>query len=330
MKIETASKMLEELFSAKSVYIFPHINVDGDAMGAAAALCLALKNQKIEAAVILEDDIPDNLRFLDSNIDIIDIGSLELSDVKRASSRHISVAVDNAHEDRFPKRKELFNAADVTMAIDHHLTSKPEFDYNYIDSQAAATCQLLYRLFCNADIEIDPAMAAALLTGISTDTGNFQYSNTTAEVHIIASKLIELGADINLIYTNLYQNKSYAKLALYARAVQRTEFFEDGSIGLTYVMLSDFKELRAEENDSDGIVEEVRNIKDVEISVLIRQMEEYKYKVSLRAKFDFDVSELAKSVGNGGGHKKAAGFTYNGSLEELKQMILKRIREVKK
>lgn len=303
------------LNNAESVLIFPHVNPDGDALGSCAALCRVLRNSGKEAWILLDESVPKYLSFMDTEFCTCDHGCIAEPD--------ICICVDCSEEKRFPDRAEKFNSGRTKLCLDHHATSGSFGDYYYIDGAEAATAQIIYKLLLEMGAQIDRNTAASLYTGISTDTGNFQYSNTTPETHMIAAELMKTGMDHVSITVALYQNVSLTKVRLEARILDKMEIFAGGKAVISYVDSSMLREVSAKMEDSESAIDTLRNIEGVEIAAFLKEKGDA-VKVSMRAKSAGRVDEIAVKFG-GGGHAKAAGCTMEMSIAEATDAIKKEI-----
>lgn len=300
------------LMEAKSIVIVPHEMMDGDAFGSAVALCKALRLEGKEAWILLEDKIPDYLEFLGNgycteNLDIL-------------PSPDVSICVDCGDRDRFPKRVDAFDAGKLRICIDHHTTSQRVFDMNYVDGHAAATGEIIFDLMAEMGWVLDKEMSEALFVAITTDTGNFQFSNTTKKSHEIVIALYDKGMDFSKVSTEIYQNESMSKFRLESKAIDTAEIFAGGQGVMACVTNDMLRECGASMEEAEGIASRLRSIRGVEISVLIKEYPKGCIKVGLRAKNKGDVSVIATEFG-GGGHIKAAGFTMCASLDTVKGLV---------
>ena len=305
------------LKSASKVMVFPHINPDGDALGSATALCHAMRRMGAEAWVLMEEPVPEYLDFMDT--------SCCTEDMSAAEGRYISVCVDCGEEARFPGRAEAFRAGEKKICIDHHATSGSFGDIWYVDSGEAAAAQIIYDLIREMGEEPDRREAEALYVGLSTDTGSFRYSNTTARTHRIAAELLERGVDINDISVALYQNVSEKKVKLQAKILENMKIFAGGRGAAAYVTRGMMDEISADSDDAEGMVETLRDIRGVEMAAFFKEKEDC-VKVSMRAKSYGDVASIAALFG-GGGHKKAAGCTLRLPLEEAVKIITEKMKD---
>lgn len=305
----------------QKILIFPHINMDGDALGSAVALCKALRTLGKEAFVVLEDDIPDNISFLAKDYCTYDQSILDGHD--------LSVAVDCGTLGRLPERKDLFLKGKETMCIDHHRTSEGICDYNYIDGDSPATGQIIFKIVKEMGVTGDKEIAAAIFAAITTDTGNFQYSNTNKESHLITAELYDWGLDANEVTVNIYQNERLERIRIESQVVSTLCTICDGRGAIAYVTQDMLNETGAHMSETEECVSILRNIKGVEIAAFIKEMSEEEVKVSLRAKTKGNVAEIAKKY-DGGGHTKASGFTIYQGLTESYDIVKNEIVEALK
>ena len=308
----------QQLLAAQSVLLFPHINMDGDALGSCVALCCALRNAGKEVYILTEEETPEYVGFLDQgyctqNQEII-------------NEPDICMCVDCSETKRFPQRTNAFFRGKTMICVDHHVTSEPFADFNYIDGGAAATCELIYKLLMAMEMEITTEIAEALYTGISTDTGNFQYSNTTKETHLIAAELMDAGIDHNKLTVLLYQSTKAERLRVTCRVLETMEIFADGQAAMACITQQMLDEEGASMEDAEGSIDLLRNIAGVEIAAILKERGSELIKVSMRAKTVANVAEIASRF-DGGGHIKAAGCTFTTDMQTAYGQIKEAIEE---
>lgn len=312
----------EILKRAESILIFPHVNPDGDAAGSASALCGVLRDMGKNAWVAVDEELPRYIDFINT-----EYFTCERDKVREPE---ICLCVDCSEKPRIAERFPLYYSGKIKICIDHHLTAE-DFassgfaDYYYIDSGEAAASQIIYKLLKEMDAPLTKEAAEALYTGIVTDTGSFQHSNTTSETHVIASELLAAGMEHMKIMIALYQTVSLNKIKLQNRILDTLEIFCEGRAAVAYVTRDMVKESGASLDDAEDAVDTVRNIEGVEIAAFLKEREEG-IKVSLRAKSAGRVDEIASAFG-GGGHMKAAGCTLKTPLAEAKKLIIKEIEK---
>lgn len=318
MANNTFKEIAEVLLKAEKILIYPHINADGDAVGSAAALCHTLRRLGKTAYVLIEEQLPANLRFMDKGYFTFDEKVIEQPDV--------SVCVDCGDFGRFPMRMEKFLSARTTVCVDHHGTTQNFCDYNYVDSGAAATGELIYALIKEMVPEADVETGEAIFAAITTDTGNFQYSNTTKNCHLIMAELYDLGVDTNKVSVEIYENERQEKLMITAKALSTLEIFGGGCGAIAHLTLEDMKEIGAEPFETDGVIQKLRSISGVEYAALVKEKEPGVIRVSMRAKRRGNVASIASELG-GGGHVKAAGCTLNMPLDEAVNLVKSKLNE---
>ena len=311
-------EIAKQLMAARSVILFPHIQMDGDALGSCAALCKALRCAGKEAVILTEDEVPEYLSFLDQGYCTMDSEAIHQPDV--------CMCVDCGEVVRFPKREKKFFQGKITICLDHHTTSTPFADYNFIDGSIAATAELVYKVIKAMGIPIDKEIGEAIFTGISTDTGNFQYSNATKESHLITADLYDAGIDHAKVAVQLYQNTRLEKIRITNRILDTLELFGGGKAAIAYVSQEMLRQVGAELSETEGVVETVRNVKGVEIGAFVKEQDGGRIKVSMRAKTTGNVAETAAKFG-GGGHVKAAGCTLYTNLQEACESVKEAIEE---
>lgn len=314
------SKAVEVINKARSISIFTHYDADGDALGSAFALAIELKRLGKETCVFLDEEMQKKLVFLSSKgIDTV------VYEVGMETRRFdLSIAVDSGDMKRLGKRAELFKSAAVTMKIDHHISKDDFGDYNFVDTKWAATCVAIWELLTELVGEISDEAAIRIYTGIYTDTGGFKHSNTDERAHLITAKILSKLGDLSYI-SRIFQEKSKGMIKLYNIAVSKMEFFFNERVVYAYLAKEDFEKAGAIMEDSEGLATYLREIEGVDTSVFIRQGDkEDELKASLRSNEIVDVAEIAASF-NGGGHKRAAGFTYYGDEQSMKKMLLERL-----
>jgi len=314
-KLEAIAKVLSK---AGSVAILPHLNVDGDALGASLALALALSSNHCQAHVLIEEDVPATLDFLPG---------LEL--IKRSPEGRYQVALnmDNGDINRLGERQAVYQDAEMRLSVDHHATNKVEADISYVDTGAAATVEIIYRLLTEyMGIPVTKDIALCLYTAIITDTGGFRFSNTTPETMVIAGELMKTGIDFTNANKKVFDRISYAKLFLMKQTMNSLKLLLDGKLAVSYLRWDDLSSFNAKLEDSEGLVNIGRNLEGVEVSLFLREEKPGNFKGSLRSNEYVDVSKIAEKFG-GGGHKRAAGFSAEGELEDIVKSLADAIKD---
>lgn len=320
MKNNTLKKVAIELEKVPEAALFSHVHPDGDCLGSMLALGLALEQLGKKVYLYNAGPIPENLKFLPGVDKILNLPSGELPETV--------VLIDCAEFDRIEMNglsKEDF-AGKMIFNIDHHISNDYFGAINWIDPQAAATGEMIYRLIKKLGIKINQDMAVNIYTAIITDTGRFSFSNTTPRSFKIAAELVKTGIDLVNINNILFEQKSIAQTRLLYKALSNLELLDKGTIALITLSKKDFEASGAEENLSEGLVNYARNIEKVEAAAILKEIDDSEIKVSFRSNAWLDVNQVAQKFG-GGGHIRASGCTINLPLIEAKQNVILALEE---
>lgn len=301
-------EIIEQLNAAKRIAIFCHARPDGDALGAGLALCLALENAGKKAYMCCEDVPPEKFMFVPSVKKVLqELPNLEYD---------VLVSVDCADITRmgvFSKRYKKFKK--TTINIDHHISNDGYAKLNYVE-ECPASCEIITELCIKAGYEITDEIANLLMIGLVTDSGNFSHQDVTEKTFKAAAHLRAKGADVNLIYYNLYARQTKARALLYGRVMNKIRFALDEKFAFIIITEKDMAELGADKSLTEGFVDFPLSIDGVEVSAAILENKKGQYKVSLRSKGKVNVNAVATAFG-GGGHILASGCMLFGEVEEV-------------
>jgi phosphoesterase RecJ-like protein len=310
--------VVDALRSHDRFLVTTHENPDGDALGSLLATKLGLEQLGKDVTIFLTGPAP-----LPQEYSFMDLGSL-LREPPPDADERVLVAVDCASQSRLGAETALIERAPLTIDIDHHHDNSRFGDLNLIVADASSTSEIMRDLFRELGVELTPEIAEPLYIALVTDTGRFQYSNTTPKSLRLAAELIEAGADVQRVFQGVYESVEFPKLKLLARALERAQSFDDGRLVVSYLLKADFGEVGAQEPYSEGIIDYLRSVEGAEMVALIRQPprpDGPRHRVSLRASTDrIDVSAIARASG-GGGHRQAAGFSSELPLEEVIEFL---------
>ena len=298
------------------IIIAGHLRPDGDCTGACIAAYHYLHNAfpKKQIDVYLEI-FPETFRFMDEAGNII---SNEIKDDKY----DLFIAIDCSSSDRLGEAEKLFCEAESTVCIDHHVSNHGYAEKNFVDAGASSACEVLYGLMDEEDI--DYKIAEALYIGIIFDTGVFKYSNTSRKTMEIAGKLIEKKIPFWKYIDKCFYQRTYTQTQLLGRTLLTSMRLMNGKCIVANISRRMMEFYGAKTEDIEGIIDQLRVTKGVEVAILLHETGEQEYKVSLRSNEYIDVSKIASYFG-GGGHVKAAGFTMRGSLHDVVNNITKHI-----
>ena len=307
----------QHILGSKRVLVIPHQNPDGDAIGAATAFHEYLSALGKEVTIFCSTPVHEKLHF-------VPFSSKVTNDPKLFSDHSIdTIVLVDSGDLRYAGVYDLVHNHPATIInIDHHATNEHYGHINLVIPTAASTTEVLFHYFRHNNISINQKMATSLLTGLTTDTGNFSNSATSATALSVGGELIRSGGNYNLINDSTVKNKSVEALRLWGKVLSRLTKDERTGITYTFITKSDLEESQVSEAESEGIANFLNNLENTTIALIMKETADGKVKGSFRTtRNDIDVSALAKKLG-GGGHKKAAGFSMDGTIEEVLKKIL--------
>ena len=308
----------ELLQEAKSIAILGHIRPDGDCVGSCLGLYHYITSnwKEYKVQVFLEE--------FDEKFFILNDAKKIRHDLETKEKFDLAIACDVASIDRLGVAETMFKNASHTLCIDHHLTNTNYADVTYLRGGLSSTGEVLCQLF-DFDL-VNQDCASSIYMAIAHDTGIFKFSATTQETMNYVGKLLSKGIDQTKIIDETYNSKTYNQQRICGKVLMESELTEDGKVIISHATLKDLENYHLVSTDLDGIIDNLRIVKDIEVAVFIYETGENCYKVSMRANGKVKVSEIALSHG-GGGHIWAAGCTIQGTLNEVKNEILTDIKK---
>jgi len=308
-------KINELIKKSNSILLLTHETPDGDAIGSVLAFYhFLLSINKTVDMVIL--DIPKIYGFLPGINNVVD---------NVDGDYDLGIVVDCASKERIGQNNDLFSKCRHTICIDHHISNTNYCDVNYVEGDISSCCQVIYSLFKDLNVTISKEIGEVLVSGILTDTNGFGNNNVDKDTFKIVSEIIDLDVNVHELYKRLLWTKTMSQYNLMKIGMDRLEFFCDGRVAFTYILNDDFRKVGASLGEHEGIVDIGRNILGVEVSIFIREDDDWT--ISLRSSGKYPVNEIAKRF-NGGGHFMAAGGKINGNLEDIKQCLIDETKKV--
>lgn len=315
---QTAKQIHEYLTTAKIAVVVAHQNADADAVGSAGAMTEYLESHGLTVRLFCFTPVKEGLYFLPH-------GHRFTTDPEIFADADTVVVLDSGDLRYAGVDSHLKNHSASIVNIDHHATNEKYGHYNMVIHGASSTAEVLFRYFHHNNISINRNMATSLLAGLVNDTDNFSNPATSSSALLIASELLRRGGDFGLVNRWLVKNKTIPSLKLWGDVLSRliTVSSSKADITYTYITRNDMAKYQLAENEADGIANFLNNLESGGITLILKETEDGKIKGSFRTtRDDLDVSAMSKRLG-GGGHKKAAGFTVNGTIQEALDLILK-------
>ena len=297
------------------ILLFPHVNADGDAIGSCTALCLALRSLGKHAYIMVNEPIPKNLDFLDFGCTTEDDSVLE--DVQ------LSLMLDCNGLNRIPGREAAWERGRLKGCIDHHATSSKDirYDFKRIEPKSAATGEIVYRLIKDLGAEITLDIANCIFTAITTDTGNFQHTNTTSRSHEIAGHLYKVeGFNSKTISALIYDRRSKEAMKMESAVIAGLEFYAGGRLAVGKVTQKLLAECGCTMDEADGIIQRMMSIDGVEGACLFKETDDCNVRASLRGRSYVNMAKAASCFG-GGGHLHASGCELDAPPEQAREIV---------
>lgn len=311
---------LEKIISQNNSFaIVSHTSPDGDSMGSILSFYNILKGLKKDVDVFVDGQAPAKFSFLK--------GFNEIKQIENAKIKYdCLIVLDCGDEERLGNCSELLNKANSIINIDHHITNTKFGDINIVDDLASSVGEILYGIYKHFNYYISKNAAECLYTSIASDTGGFKFSNTTSKTLKTVADLIDIGIDFTTIYNKIFDVKTLNGIKLTTLVTSTIQLHLNGKVATMYLTKDMLNQSGATEDEAGELVNIARDIENVEVGILIKEVEEGVYKLSLRSKDYFDVKDIALKYG-GGGHIKAAGCTIrNNTIEKIIKEILEDIK----
>ena len=301
--------------------VLSHVRPDGDALGSQLALAVSLQELGKTVRVWNEDGMLEKYSFL-PHAELLTKPPAAKEDVD------LVVALDTAVPTRLGTALDAVGSAKMMINIDHHPSNPAYGDLVYVDPASPATGQILFELIVDQKLPLTKEVAENLYVAISTDTGSFQYPNTTARTFEIAAELIRVGVDVGRVSQLLYENYPRRRIELLRELLGTMRFEGNGRVASFSLSLEMAKRLGVLPEDNEGLIDHLRAIRGVIVAVFFEELPDGKVRVSMRSKSEkADVCAICMKFG-GGGHTLAAGARVRGTLAEVEQKVLEAICEV--
>jgi len=328
---EELKATLEALPAGSSVLVCGHTRPDGDSIGSVLALVRALELRGIKATALLADNATppapylwmagcENFKRPDELLAQLDSAGSSDSATSDSVTADLFIALDTPDVTRLNKAAELLRASKSSLIVDHHPPLKESYaDLRYTQESASATGELIWTLLGEMNWQRDADIATACYVAVISDTGSFQFSNTTKEAFAAVSEMIATGANPAKIAQHLYSQKPLAALHLEGRILSRAKLLSGGSVIHSYLSDADLQELGVPTDYTENLIDLIRCVNDVDVTLFITESSKGP-RLSLRSDGQFDVSAVARQFG-GGGHRAAAGISWSDKTASLEQIL---------
>lgn len=317
-------QVIDKLAGSSNVLVTTHIRPDGDALGTAAAMVLGMRQKGINCQVLLLSHLPVKYEFIfqENRIPYRDVEAGWPADWDLGQFDTLLV-VDTGTWSQLPGLKErIGQIRGPKVVVDHHQTQEDWADVKLVRTGAAAAGEIVADLLERWGVKLDRAMASALFLAVASDTGWFQFSNTTPGTMRLGARLMELGVDTDRLYQKLYQNERPERIALQTRAMESMRLVGGGMLAVMQIRKQDFEETGSGVPDTENLVNVPLQIGSVQVSMLGVEPKDFgPVRVSLRSKGGVDVARFCEKFG-GGGHARAAGLKMEGGIDEVMKRVV--------
>ena len=321
------------LKKSKNTLIIPHKNPDGDALGSSLALNFFLKKKGHNSLVISPNEYPSFLNWLPGQNKIINFSLNQKKAISLIDKADLILTLDYNDLSRTGEMESILTSADIPFVmVDHHENPKSYADLTFSEPQISSTSEMVYDIISKLDhSKMDSNIATCLYTGMMTDTGSFRFPSTTSKTYLIASKLIDFGANHSKIYQNVYDNYTFNRIRLLGTCLSNLKKIKNLPVVYTFLSQEDLHINNFKKGDTEGFVNYGLSLKNISLSVImIEDKLQNLIKMSFRSKGNFSVNKFAKIYFSGGGHHNAAGGTSLKSLKETEKIFMNAIQECKK
>jgi len=315
-------KVIEAIKKFNTFLITAHINLEGDSLGSQLAMKELLQRLGKTAYIVDSDAVPEHYKFLPKADEVS-------NKIDKTLGFDAALILDCPTLKRIGKVRDLLSKDKFVINVDHHISNEKFGTVNWVEPNASSAGEMVYKLFKEMDIPLTKEIALCLYIAILTDTGSFNYDNTSSATHEIAGELLGYGLDPALVSENVYERRSVADIKFLGLVLSTLRVNKAGDVAYLEITKKMLKETGADVSKSEGFVNYARSIDKVRIAILFREdpILEGRINVSFRSKGDVDVNGLASCFG-GGGHVKASGCVMEGGLEEVEKKVLDKIEEV--
>lgn len=315
-------EIIREIERAESFVLMTHLHPDGDALGSLLGLAEILEGLGKKVFRYLEDPVTHLYDFLPGcTLAETDLVALQ-NFVAAADSKVAAISLDCGDCDRLGREKKELLKLDPLLVIDHHRGHQEFGDFRWLDSARSSTGEMVYELAMELGAELSSSAAFNIYVAISTDTGSFRYENTSPRTLRIAADLVACGVRPEVVAGHIYDNFTLQRLRLMEQVLATLELFESDQLAFITVTHKMFEDCGAEVGDVEGFINYPRSLQSVKVAVFLKETQNGGVSVSLRAKGECDVAEVAALFG-GGGHRNAAGFRFpDKGVKQAQELVL--------
>ena len=318
------SRFVEIVRAHQRFLLICHVRPDCDALGSELAMAGILESLGKDVLPVNDFAIPPTLTFLDPQNKVRQLGKQATQE--QLADREVIVVLDTTAWVQLGKMADVIRQSKaIKTVLDHHVSADDLGAELFKNTDAEATGRLVVEAADALGVPLTPEIAQPAFAALATDTGWFRFASTSADTLRLAGRLVDAGAQPDLLYKHLYEHDSLARLQLIGRTLSRARTELGGRLIHTWIERCDFQATGALASDTEDIVNMTLTVGGSEVAVILVEQSSGQFKLSLRSRSDVDCSKLAETF-RGGGHKKAAGATLDGPLEAAQSRVLEIVR----
>lgn len=315
-------KVIEAIRKYNKFLITAHVNLEGDSLGSQLGMKALLDSLGKKAIIVDSDAVPESLKFLSASFEVS-------NDLSAKMDFESAIVLDCPTLKRTGKVRDLIEKGKFIINVDHHISNEKFGDVNWVDSKASSAGEMVYKIYKGMGIRLTKEAALALYIAILTDTGSFNYDNTSQVTHEIAGELLGYGIDPASVSESVYERRSVSDIKLLGLVLATLKVNKAGDVAHLEVTNAMLKETGADLVKSEGFVNYARSIDKVKVAIIFKEDANGKVNVSFRSKGEADVNKIASFFG-GGGHVRASGCIIEGTLAEAEKKVLAKVDEILK
>jgi phosphoesterase RecJ-like protein len=325
--VKIPEAIVEGIRSAENIILLTHVHPDGDALGSSLGMAEILRGMGKEVCLFLEEPVSHLYAFL-PGVDSVETRIEQVAQfARKAAGSLITVALDSGDDRRLGKYSDDLTRLSPLVVIDHHKSHKDYGEHRWVEPSKSSTGEMIYELALELGVELSYSAAVNLYVAICTDTGSFRYECTRPRTLHIAAELVAIGVRPEEMARCLYDNVSTTRIKLLQMVLGTLQIHEKGKLAFVHVTHDMIEKSGATIHDIEGFVDYPRSLGSVKVAAFLKESNDGMVSVSLRAKGECDVAEVA-NIFDGGGHRNAAGFRLQGkTIDDAHAVVLAELRK---
>lgn len=318
---EQMREALKKIREHKKFMISAHINLEGDSLCSQLAMLHMVEAMGKKAVIVDQDPVPEHLAFLPK-------AKLVSNTIDTSIEYDAALILDCPTLKRIGRVQEMIRPGEPIVNIDHHISNENFGSVNWVEPHASSVGEMMFDLYKAANVPIDEEAALYMYVAIATDSGSFNYDNTTPATHRVAAELIEAGIRPGRVSEKVFESRSIADIRLLGKIVSTLKVNDTHEVAFMCITRAMLDETGADMSKTDSIINYARSVNGAKVAILFREdpKKDGAISISFRAKGEVDVNKIAQSFG-GGGHKKASGCVVQGGIDDVRKNVVEAVEK---